>query len=53
MSTVDPTQVEKIVSLLQGNKEYQNQAIEVLIALANPNLTKQFGHKLTRDHNFR
>lgn len=40
MSTVDPTQVEKIVSLLQGNEEYQNQALELLIAFANPNLTK-------------
>lgn len=40
MSTVDPTQVEKIVSLLKGSSEYQTQALELLLALSNPDLTK-------------
>lgn len=38
MSTVDSTQVEKIVSLLQGNEAYQIQALELLVAFDNPDL---------------
>ena len=40
MSNVDSAQVEKIVSLLHGSSEYQTQALELITALANPDLTK-------------